>query len=95
MLVDRDLKGCFDAMELEKAVDLALQCTQSHPQLRPKMSEILKILEGLVGQSSQMEESPGGASLYEDRTHSFSRNYSDIHEESSFVVEAMELSGPR
>lgn len=95
MLVDRDLKGCFDAMELEKAVELALQCTQSHPQLRPKMSEILKILEGLVGQSSQMEESPGGASLYGDRTHSFSRNYSDIHEESSFVVEAMELSGPR
>lgn len=95
VLVDRDLKGCFDAMELEKAVELALQCTQSHPQLRPKMSEILKILEGLVGQSSQMEESPGGASLYEDRTHSFSRNYSDIHEESSFVVEAMELSGPR
>ncbi|XP_038881594.1 probable LRR receptor-like serine/threonine-protein kinase At5g45780 isoform X2 [Benincasa hispida] len=95
VLVDRDLKGCFDAMELEKAVELSLQCTQSHPQLRPKMSEILKILEGLVGQSNQMEESPGGASLYEDRAHSFSRNYSDIHEESSFVVEAMELSGPR
>ncbi|XP_031743855.1 probable LRR receptor-like serine/threonine-protein kinase At5g45780 isoform X2 [Cucumis sativus] len=95
VLVDRDLKGCFDAMELEKCVELALQCTQSHPQLRPKMSDILKILEGLVGQSSQMEESPVGASLYEDRPHSFSRNYSDIHEESSFVVEAMELSGPR
>uniref|UniRef100_A0A9I9CR74 non-specific serine/threonine protein kinase n=1 Tax=Cucumis melo TaxID=3656 RepID=A0A9I9CR74_CUCME len=95
VLVDRDLKGCFDAMELEKCVELALQCTQSHPQLRPKMSDILKILEGLVGQSSQMEESPVGASLYEDRAHSFSRNYSDIHEESSFVVEAMELSGPR
>lgn len=93
--MDRDLKGCFDAMELEKAVELALQCTQSHPQLRPKMSDVLKVLEGLVGQSIQMEESPGEASLYEVRAHSFSRNYSDIHEESSFVVEAMELSGPR
>lgn len=96
MLVDRDLKGCYDAMELEKAVELALQCTQSHPQLRPKMSEILKVVEGLVGQSSQMEESPGGAgSVYENRAHSFSTKYCDIHEESSFVIEAMELSGPR
>ncbi|KAF7803301.1 putative LRR receptor-like serine/threonine-protein kinase [Senna tora] len=60
VLVDRDLRGRFDPIELEKAVDLLLQCTQSHPGLRPKMSEVLKILEGLVGQG-QPEESRGGA----------------------------------
>ncbi|OAY24972.1 probable LRR receptor-like serine/threonine-protein kinase At5g45780 [Manihot esculenta] len=94
VLVDRDLKGCFDAEELEKAVELAMQCTQSHPNLRPKMSEVLKILEGLVEQSGT-EESQGGTNVYEARVCSFSRHNSDIHEESSFIIEAMELSGPR
>ncbi|XP_002522232.4 probable LRR receptor-like serine/threonine-protein kinase At5g45780 isoform X2 [Ricinus communis] len=88
VLVDRDLKGCFDASELEKAVELALQCTQSHPILRPKMSEVLKVLEGLVGQT-------GIEDVSEARPCNFSRHYSDVREESSFIIEAMELSGPR
>ncbi|KAJ0018594.1 hypothetical protein Pint_10362 [Pistacia integerrima] len=90
VLVDRDLKGCFDLMELEKAVELALQCTQPHPNLRPKMSEVLKVLEILVGQAG-MDESQQG----EARDCSSYRNYSDVHEESSFIIEAIELSGPR
>ncbi|KAK0578176.1 hypothetical protein LWI29_006321 [Acer saccharum] len=94
VLVDRDLKGCFDASNLEKAVELALQCTQSNPNIRPKMSEVLKVLEELVGQFG-MEESQVGNNLGEARDCSFSRNYSDVHEESSIVIEAMELSGPR
>ncbi|XP_024467243.1 probable LRR receptor-like serine/threonine-protein kinase At5g45780 isoform X3 [Populus trichocarpa] len=94
VLVDRDLKGCFDALELEKAVELALKCTQSHPNLRPKMSEVLKVLEGLVGQSA-MEESQGAPNIGEVRACSFSRHDRDVHEESSFIIEAMELSGPR
>ncbi|KAK7245523.1 hypothetical protein RIF29_40369 [Crotalaria pallida] len=95
MLVDRDLKGCFDPVELDKAAELSLQCTQSLPSLRPKMSEVLKILEGLVGQSVRPEESQGGGNLYDERTCSFSQNYSDVHEEPSFIIEAIELSGPR
>ncbi|KAJ0081702.1 hypothetical protein Patl1_10477 [Pistacia atlantica] len=90
VLVDRDLKGCFDLMELEKAVELALQCTQPHPNLRPKMSEVLKVLEILVGQAGTDESQQGEA-----RDFSFYRNYSDVHEESSFIIEAIELSGPR
>ncbi|TKY71857.1 LRR receptor serine/threonine-protein kinase [Spatholobus suberectus] len=95
VLVDRDLRGCFDPVELEKAVELSSQCTQSLPTLRPKMSEVLKILEGLVGQSVRPEESQGGPNLYDERTCSFSQNYSDVHEEPSFIIEAIELSGPR
>ncbi|XP_024932792.3 probable LRR receptor-like serine/threonine-protein kinase At5g45780 isoform X3 [Ziziphus jujuba] len=95
VLVDRDLKGCFDPIELEKSVELALQCTQSNPYLRPKMSEVLKVLEGLVSQSGHAEESQGGTNLSEARACSFSRNYNDAPEESSFIIEAMELSGPR
>lgn len=96
MLVDRDLKGCFDPDELEKSVELALQCTQSNPNLRPKMSEALKVLEGLVGRLAPAEESHSGSNPVEARAcNSFSKNFSDVHEESSFIIEAMELSGPR
>ncbi|CAI8590986.1 unnamed protein product [Vicia faba] len=96
VLVDRDLKGCYDPVELEKAVELSLQCTQSVPSLRPKMSEVLKILEGLIGLSLRPEESQqGGGNIYDERTCSFSHNYSDVHEEPSFIIEAIELSGPR
>ncbi|KAF4360263.1 hypothetical protein F8388_020554 [Cannabis sativa] len=96
VIVDKDLKGCFDPDDLEISVELALQCTQSNPNLRPKMSEILKILEGLVEPLAPAEESQGGTNLGEARAcSSFSRNYSEVHEESSFNIEAMELSGPR
>lgn len=95
VLADRDLKGCFDLVELEKSVELALQCTQSSPYLRPKMSEVLKVLEGLVSQPGHAEESQGGNNLSEARACNFSQHYSDGPEESSFIVEAMELSGPR
>ncbi|XP_075663912.1 putative LRR receptor-like serine/threonine-protein kinase At5g45780 isoform X2 [Castanea sativa] len=94
VLVDRDLRGCFDAFQLEKTVEVALQCTQSHPNLRPKMYEVLKVLEGLV-ESGQAEDSQSGTNLCEARACSFSRIYSDVQEESSFIIEAMELSGPR
>lgn len=94
VLVDRDLKGCFDPLELEKTVELSLQCTQSNPNLRPKMSEVLKVLEVIAGQLVA-EESQGGTSGSETRDCSFSQNYSDVHEQSSFIIEAMELSGPR
>uniref|UniRef100_A0A6N2N6H2 non-specific serine/threonine protein kinase n=1 Tax=Salix viminalis TaxID=40686 RepID=A0A6N2N6H2_SALVM len=94
VLVDRDLKGCFDESELEKAVDLALQCTQSHPNLRPKMSAVLKVLEGLAGQPA-MEEPQGVSSIGEARPCNCPGHCSDVREESSFIIEAMELSGPR
>lgn len=93
-LIDKNLKECFDSDDLEKAVELALQCTQSHPDLRPKMSQVLKILEGINGQSEQ-PEAQGGVDLYQGRTFSFSLNFNETCDESSFVIEAIELSGPR
>ncbi|KAJ4981046.1 hypothetical protein NE237_031883 [Protea cynaroides] len=94
MLIDRDLNGCFDVVQLDKAVEVALKCTQSHPSLRPKMSEVLKALESVVRQTGHTEEEQVG-NLSGGREYSFSRNYSDVREESSFIIEAMELSGPR
>lgn len=91
MLVDKNLRGCFNSDELEKAVDLALQCTKSNPELRPKMSQVLRILEQINGHT----ESQGGVDLCQGRTFSFSLNLNEACEESSFVIEAIELSGPR
>ncbi|KMT04430.1 hypothetical protein BVRB_8g181050 [Beta vulgaris subsp. vulgaris] len=96
MLVDRDLKGFYDADELEKMVELALRCTQASPILRPKMSEVLNVLEVIAGQSGIGEEMHARNSIPEERyCTSVSRQYSDVHEEHSFVFEDMELSGPR
>ncbi|CAN4084237.1 unnamed protein product [Withania somnifera] len=95
ILADRDLRGCFNTEELEKTVEVALQCTQSYPNNRPKMSEVLRILEGVTEQVGHVDESQGGSNICETRAFSFSRNFSDIHEESSFTFEPIELSGPR
>uniref|UniRef100_A0A5B7B748 non-specific serine/threonine protein kinase n=1 Tax=Davidia involucrata TaxID=16924 RepID=A0A5B7B748_DAVIN len=94
LMVDKDLKGNFDRVELEEMVQVALLCTQFNPARRPKMSEILRMFEGdglaEKWEASQKVETP--------RYQSFEnppQRYSDYIEESSLVLEAMELSGPR
>ncbi|KZV19191.1 hypothetical protein F511_38423 [Dorcoceras hygrometricum] len=91
-LVDKNLRGCFNADELEKVVGLTLQCTQSNPDLRPNMSKILKIL---ASGEREPSESPGVVDPCQGTSFSFPGNFSQAHEESSFVSEAIELSGPR
>ncbi|XP_074309888.1 protein NSP-INTERACTING KINASE 3-like [Silene latifolia] len=91
LLVDSDLKN-YDVLELGEMVQVALLCTQFNPSNRPKMSEVLRILEG-DGLAEKWEDSQRF-----DTPRSRSGEplqYSDYIEESSLVVEAMELSGPR
>ncbi|GKE40753.1 hypothetical protein Tco_1464158 [Tanacetum coccineum] len=96
VMIDRDLKGCYEEEELEKAVELALLCTQAQTTSRPKMSEVWKVLEGITGQPCNLEETQTGATQQCDgRSFSFSRSYSDARDENSFILKAMELSGPR
>ncbi|XVF85014.1 hypothetical protein PTKIN_Ptkin17bG0084700 [Pterospermum kingtungense] len=94
MLVDKDLRGNFDRIELEEMVQVALLCTQFNPLHRPRMSEVLRMLEGdglaEKWEASQKVETPRFRS-YDNPP----QRYSDFIEESSLVVEAMELSGPR
>lgn len=91
-LVDKDLKNNYDRMELAEMAQVAQLCTQFNPSHRPKMSEVLRMLEGdgLADkwEASQRNETPRSRSSEPQR-------YSDYIEESSLVVEAMELSGPR
>ncbi|KAL8201321.1 hypothetical protein R6Q57_012660 [Mikania cordata] len=94
LMVDKTLKHDFDRVELQEMVQVALLCTQFNPNYRPKMSEVLRMLEGdgLVErwEASQSVETPRFKGL-----ESIPQRYSDYMEESSLVVEAMELSGPR
>ena len=93
--MDKDLNNNYDRIELEEIVQVALLCTQYLPGHRPKMSEVVRMLEG-DGLAEKWE-----ASQTADRTkckpHEFSSSdrYSDLTDDSSFLVQAMELSGPR
>uniref|UniRef100_A0A0D3BV78 non-specific serine/threonine protein kinase n=1 Tax=Brassica oleracea var. oleracea TaxID=109376 RepID=A0A0D3BV78_BRAOL len=101
-LIDKDLNDKYDRVELEEIVQVALLCTQFNPSNRPKMSEVMKMLKG-DGLAERWESSqnggaaslppplPSGVVISSPRM----RYYSDYIEESSLVVEAIELSGPR
>ncbi|KAK8605565.1 hypothetical protein V6N13_102343 [Hibiscus sabdariffa] len=91
LLVDKDLKDNFDSVELEEMIQIALLCTQFNPLHRPRMSEVLRMLEDDGPVASQPVETPRSRSC--DNTPP--QRYSDFIEESSLVMEAMELSGPR
>lgn len=95
MLVDKDLKNNYDGIELEEVVQVALLCTQYPPSHRPKMSEVVRMLEG-DGLAEKWEASQG-AEASRCRTNEFtsSERYSDLTDDSSFLVQAVELSGPR
>lgn len=93
-MVDKGLQNEYDRVELQEMVQVALLCTQFNPSYRPKMSEVLRMLEGdgLVErwEASQRVETPRYRGL-----ETIPQRYSDYIEESSLGVEAMELSGPR
>ncbi|KAL0377042.1 UNVERIFIED_CONTAM: protein NSP-INTERACTING kinase [Sesamum calycinum] len=46
MLVDKDLRNNYDRIELEEMVQVALLSHQYLPNHRPKMSEVVRMLEG-------------------------------------------------
>ncbi|KAJ6847385.1 putative somatic embryogenesis receptor kinase 2 isoform X1 [Iris pallida] len=46
MLIDPELHGNYIEAEVEFAVQLAILCSQGSPMGRPKMSEVVRILEG-------------------------------------------------
>ncbi|KAL3654034.1 Protein NSP-INTERACTING KINASE 3 [Castilleja foliolosa] len=95
LMVDKDLKNDYDRIELAEMVQVALLCTQFNPSHRPKMSEVMRMLEG-DGLSEKWEQSQN---IEQPRyTRSFEhpiQRYADYIDESSLIVEAMELSGPR
>ncbi|KAL6350586.1 hypothetical protein AAG906_022296 [Vitis piasezkii] len=95
MLVDKDLKANYDRIELEEMVQVALLCTQYLPSHRPKMSEVVRMLEG-DGLAEKWEATQRAeATRCKANEFSSSERYSDLTDDSSLLVQAMELSGPR
>ncbi|MED6174204.1 histidine kinase osmosensor [Stylosanthes scabra] len=106
LLVDKDLKGNYDRIELEEMVQVALLCTQNLPGHRPKMSEVVRMLEGdglaERWEASQRADTSGANAASTTTTtkckpheSSLSDRYSDLTDDSLLLVQAMELSGPR
>ncbi|KAL8137790.1 hypothetical protein V2J09_003791 [Rumex salicifolius] len=96
-LIDRDLRNNFDRIELEEMVQVALLCTHFSPSHRPRMSEVLRMLEG-DGLAERWEASQGTETPRQTPNQACEyppQRYSDYIDDSSLVVEAMELSGPR
>ncbi|CAL0318772.1 unnamed protein product [Lupinus luteus] len=95
LLVDKDLKSNYDRIELEEMVQVALLCTQYLPSHRPKMSEVVRMLEG-DGLAERWEASQrADTSKCKPHEPSLSDRYSDLTDDSLLLVQAMELSGPR
>lgn len=94
-LVDKDLKNNYDRIELEEMVKVALLCTQYLPGLRPKMSEVVRMLEG-DGLAERWEASQRlEPNKFRTLELSSSERFSDLTDDSSLLAQAMELSGPR
>lgn len=97
-LVDRDLKTNYDRVELEEMVQVALLCTQFLPAQRPKMSEVVRMLEG-DGLAEKWEASQDANAKCKSQSQELvPPKYLQVDfpaDDSSLVLEAMELSGPR
>ena len=95
-LLDSEFKQEFVPVGLEEMVQIALLCTQFDPVDRPKMSEVLRMLEG----DGLVERWEAWQRAEVERRHNQSveiipHRYLDVLEDSSLILEAVELSGPR
>ncbi|KAM0851950.1 hypothetical protein ACQ4PT_052084 [Festuca glaucescens] len=95
MMVDKDLGSNYDRVELEEMVQVALLCTQYYPSHRPRMSEVIRMLEG-DGLAEKWEASQNVDTPKSVSSELLPPKFMDFAaDESSVGLEAMELSGPR
>ena len=90
-LVDADLDGNYIDDEVEQLIQVALLCTQGTPLERPKMSEVVRMLEG-DGLAERWEEWQEEEML---RQFGFNPNTDWIIADSIYNLSPDELSGPR
>lgn len=57
-IVDPKLNGMYDSQGAEMLIQVALRCTQTSPELRPPMSEVVRKLrgEGLAENWEELQE---------------------------------------
>ncbi|XP_020586612.1 LRR receptor kinase BAK1-like [Phalaenopsis equestris] len=93
MLVDPDLQDNYIEAEVESLIQVALLCTQGSPVERPKMSEVVRMLEG-DGLAERWEEWQKVEVIRHDLEMAPHRN-PDWIVDSTDNLHAVELSGPR
>lgn len=93
MLVDPDLENNYIESEVEQLIQVALLCTQGTAMERPKMSEVVRMLEG-DGLAERWDEWQKVEVLRQEVELSPHAN-SDWILDSTDNLHAIELSGPR
>ncbi|KAL6959256.1 Somatic embryogenesis receptor kinase 1 [Sarracenia purpurea var. burkii] len=93
MLVDPDLQSNYVDAEVEQLIQVALLCTQGSPMDRPKMSEVVRMLEG-DGLAERWEEWQKVEVVRQEVELAPHRN-SEWIVDSTDNLHAFELSGPR
>ncbi|CAK9875115.1 unnamed protein product [Sphagnum jensenii] len=94
LLVDIDLKTDYNPLELEEMVQVALLCTQVLPAERPKMLDVVRMLEG-DGLAERWEQWREVESRRCQEALALPNRYCELVEDSSWDIEAIQLSGPR
>lgn len=92
-LVDSDMEGNYIEEEVEQLIQVALLCTQGSPMERPKMSEVVRMLEG-DGLAERWEEWQKEEMFRQDFNHTPHPNNTWIVDSTSHI-QPDELSGPR
>ncbi|KAJ6763987.1 SOMATIC EMBRYOGENESIS RECEPTOR KINASE 1 [Salix purpurea] len=93
MLVDPDLQNKYVEAEVEQLIQVALLCTQGSPLERPKMSDVVRMLEG-DGLAERWDEWQKVEVLRQEVELAPHLN-SDWIVDSTENLHAVELSGPR
>ncbi|CAL5379603.1 unnamed protein product [Camellia sinensis] len=94
-LVDADMQGNYAEDEVEQLIQVALLCTLSSPMERPKMSEVVKMLEG-NGLAERWEEWQKEEMFQQEFVNIYHQNNNfNILSDSTPNLPPEELSGPR
>ncbi|GLU06853.1 hypothetical protein SLE2022_238430 [Rubroshorea leprosula] len=93
MLVDPDLQNKYVESEVEQVIQVAMLCTQDSPKDRPKMSEVVRMLEG-HGLAERWDEWQKVEILQQEVKLASHPNTNWIVD-STENLHAIELSGPR
>ncbi|KAM7485621.1 hypothetical protein LguiA_001630 [Lonicera macranthoides] len=92
-LVDADLNGNYNDNEVEQLIQVALLCTRRSLTDRPKMSEVVRMLEG-NGLAKSWEELQNDL-VFQQEINSLYPNADWIIADSTSYLQPDELSGPR
>ncbi|KAL2491000.1 BRASSINOSTEROID INSENSITIVE 1-associated receptor kinase 1 [Abeliophyllum distichum] len=93
-LVDADLQGNYIDDEVEQLIQVALLCTQSSSTERPKMSDVVRMLEG-DGLAERWEEWQKEEMFRQEYRDTQQPNTEWIIADSTYNLRADILSGPR